>query len=80
MIDALSASRFSGRPPVEQTKQIAREYGCDLAIPNGPGIGNVVCYTRLVEDLALALGRPLRLLSAPIRANAASVIRVRKVA
>ena len=66
MIDALRASRFSVRPPVERTKQIAHQYGCDLAIPNGPGVGNVVCYTRLAEDLALTLGRSLRLLSAPL--------------
>src|SRR5436305_4567388 len=59
-------SRFSVRPPLERTKRIARQYGCDLAIPNGPGIGNVVCYTRLVEDMALTLGRSLRLLSAPL--------------
>jgi hypothetical protein len=54
------------RPPIERTKEIARDYGCDLAIPNGPGIGNVVCYTRLVEEVSLSLGRPLRLLTAPL--------------
>lgn len=59
-------SRFSARPPVYRTKQIAQHYDCDLAIPNGPGIGNVVCYTRLVEEVSLSLGRPLRLLSAPL--------------
>lgn len=66
MSDLLRASRFSASPPVERTKQIASRHGCDLAIPNGPGIGNVVCYTRLVEDLAREMGRPLRVLTGPL--------------
>lgn len=40
-----------------------------MAIPNGPGIGNVLCYTRLVEEVSFQLGRPLRLLTAPLDAR-----------
>ena len=63
---ATRASRFSGRPPIYRTKQIASQFDCDLAIPNGPGIGNVVCYTRLVEEVSRSLGRPIRLLTATL--------------
>ncbi len=60
------ASRFSDRPPLARTKALSAQHACDVAVPNGPGIGNVLCYTRLVEEMALSLGRPLRILTAPL--------------
>ena len=35
-------------------------------MPNGPGVGDILCFTRLVEDYARRVGRPIRLLTAPI--------------
>lgn len=46
---------------------ICRKYDCDIAIPNVTGIGDVIMYTRLVEEVALRYGRPLNLLTGPIR-------------
>lgn len=56
-----SASHFSS------TRSIARKHGCDIAVPNVTGIGDVLMYTRVVEDLALHLGRPLNLLTGKLR-------------
>jgi hypothetical protein len=44
-----------------------QEHGGDIAVPNVTGIGDVLMYTRLVEELAFREGRPLDLLTGPIR-------------
>ena len=49
----------------EAAKRHAARTGTDLAVPNGPGVGDI-CSTRLVEDYARRVGRPIRLLTAPI--------------
>jgi hypothetical protein len=64
-MSAVKNSRFSKDYPLRQSCQIAKCYKCDLAVPNGPGLGNIVCYTRLAEDLGRRLGRPLRVLTRP---------------
>lgn len=45
---------------------ICRQYKGDIAVPNVTGIGDVLMYTRLVEEVALRFGRPLNLLTGPI--------------
>ena len=42
-------------------------HGYDLAVPDRVGIGNVLAFTRLVEEYARAAGRRISLLTAPIR-------------
>jgi Glycosyltransferase family 9 (heptosyltransferase) len=54
---------FLESAPLEQTKLLAAAYECDIAIPNDAGLGNILMYTRIVEDLARSLGRPLRILT-----------------
>lgn len=53
---------------LENSKNLAKKYNCDLSIPNGEetGIGNILMYTRLVEELSLKLGRPIKVLTAPL--------------
>lgn len=46
---------------------ICRFYGADVAIPNVTGIGDIIMYTRLVEELGLRHGRPMNILTGPIR-------------
>ncbi len=58
--------RFLPTTPFQKTWAHAKEYGCDLALPNGVGVGNLVCFTRLVEEYARRAGRPLRVLTAPL--------------
>jgi hypothetical protein len=58
--------RFFPRPPLERTKYYAAQTGCDLAIPNGKGIGNVLVFTPLVEAIARRLGRRIRVLTAQL--------------
>lgn len=58
--------RFLDTPPFYYAKRYAKENGCDLAIPNATGIGNIIAFTRLVEEYALLLGRSLRILTGPI--------------
>lgn len=58
---------FSPTPPLIETRRLARQHGCDIAVPNDAGIGNILMYTRLVEELAMRLGRPLSLLTAPLK-------------
>jgi len=60
---SLYLGRFRRTPPFFHAMAAARRYGCDVAIPNGPGIGDVVCFTRLLEEMAFAKGRPLRVLT-----------------
>jgi len=54
---------FLETPPLQETKRLAETYGCDIAIPNIAGIGNILMYTRVVEDLARRIGRPLNILT-----------------
>lgn len=61
---------FLETPPLQETKRLAAQYGCDIAVPNLGGIGNILMYTRVVDDLARSLGRPLVMLTA--RLNPAS--------
>jgi hypothetical protein len=58
---------FQTRSPFSATRQIARKHGCDIAVPNITGIGDVLMYTRLVEDLAMHLGHPLKLLTGKLQ-------------
>jgi len=53
--------------PLQESKRLAMKHGCELAIPNDAGIGNILMYTRLVEELAMRIGRPLKLLTAPLK-------------
>jgi len=64
----LGSRRFLPTPPFAHSKALARAYGCDLSVPNGDGagIGNVLAFTPLVEALALARGRPVRLLTSAL--------------
>jgi hypothetical protein len=55
---------FLDTPPLIESKRLAAIYGCDIAIPNDAGIGNILMYTRVVDDLARSLGRPLAVLTA----------------
>lgn len=56
--------RFFPGCPFERAKYYASQAGCDLAIPNGKGIGNALVFTPLVEAIALKLGRRIRILTA----------------
>jgi hypothetical protein len=64
--NAVRKDRFLNTPPFYYSKKYLTEIGCDIAVPNGDGIGNILCYTRLVEDYSFKLGRPLKLLTAPM--------------
>jgi len=57
---------FLDLPPLKESKRLAAAYGCDLSIPNDAGIGNILMYTRIVDDLARKFGRPLTILTAPL--------------
>lgn len=59
-------NRFLNTGPFEYAKRYAAEHGCDLAIPNGAALGNVLCMTPLVEAFARRAGRRLRVLTAPL--------------
>lgn len=50
------------------TKQYARIHGADLAVPNcaGSGVGNVLVYTRLIEEVARSKGRPIVIITGPL--------------
>jgi hypothetical protein len=54
---------FLETAPLEETKRLAAAYGCDIGVPNDSGVGNILMYTRVVEDLARKLGRPLKILT-----------------
>lgn len=55
---------FLETTPLRETKRLAEAYECDIGIPNDCGIGNILMYTRIVDDLGKLLGRPLKLLTA----------------
>lgn len=46
---------------------ICHKFRADLAVPNVTGIGDVLMYTRLVEEVAMRHGRPIDLLTGPIQ-------------
>ncbi len=60
---------------LQQTKIIAKKHSADLAIPNceGSGIGNVIVYTRLVEEFSLQVGRPITIFTGPLRPSIGTV-------
>jgi hypothetical protein len=58
---------FLETSPLKRTKELAELHGCDIAIPNHAGIGNILMYTRVVEDMARSLGRPLKVLTSGLR-------------
>jgi hypothetical protein len=62
----MGSSRFSEGKPFKISRQLAKKYDCDLAIPNGSGVGNVLAYTRLVESMAKKKNARLRILTAPL--------------
>lgn len=62
--------RFLLQPPGYYAKKYAARYGCDLSVPSASGIGNLLCYTRLVADYSLTIGRPLKLLTGPFQPGA----------
>ncbi len=59
--------------PLARTQALAREFDCDLAVPSQTGLGNVLVYSRIVDDFARRLGRPLRLLTGPLKTFAGAV-------
>jgi hypothetical protein len=66
--DGVDGARcFLPTPPLLKTKELAKRYGCDIAIPNDAGIGNVLMYTRTVDDLAHSFGRRISVLTAPLK-------------
>jgi hypothetical protein len=68
-VNSKNADRRTGRryfletPPLKETKRLAAIHGCDIGIPNDAGIGNILMYTRVVDDLARSLGHPLMILT-----------------
>lgn len=58
------ASTFLAKNPFQL---ICRKFKSDLAIPNASGVGDILMYTRLVEEVAMRLGRPINLLTGPIQ-------------
>ena len=60
------SKRILKTPPFFYSDKFARENGCDLSALNWEGIGNILVFTRLVEEFSLSIGRPLKLLTAPI--------------
>jgi len=58
---------FLPTPPLLGSRRLALEHWCDLAIPNDAGIGNILMYTRVVEEVAMHAGHPLTLLTAPLK-------------
>jgi len=59
--------RFLDTPPFYYSQHYARLYNCDLAVPNGVGIGNIICFTALVEAYARKLGKCLTILTSPFK-------------
>ncbi len=57
-------SVLSGKNPF---LSICQRFDCDIAIPNATGIGDILMYTRLVEEMAMRYGRPLNVLTGPIQ-------------
>jgi hypothetical protein len=64
----LLKNRSVGTGLLPLSKSYARKYNVDLTIPNcaGSGLGNVLVYTRLIDDYAMSLGRPISIITAPI--------------
>ncbi len=62
-IGQYGARCFLETPPLKHTKELAEVHGCDIGIPNHAGIGNILMYTRVVEDMARSLGKNLKILT-----------------
>ncbi|PLK42182.1 glycosyltransferase family 9 protein [Emticicia sp. TH156] len=60
------SDRFLDTPPFYYSDKFAKENDCDLAALSGDSIGNILVFSRLVEEYALSIGRPIKLLTAPI--------------
>jgi hypothetical protein len=58
---------FLETAPLEETRRLASAHGCDIGIPNDAGIGNILMYTRVVDDFARSLGHPVKILTAQLR-------------
>ena len=61
------SSKKENRPPFYYSNVLAKELSCDLAAPNWFGIGNILVYSRLIEEFSLSIGRPIKLLTAPLK-------------
>lgn len=59
------ARHFLKTEPFYYSQKYALKYECDLAIPSWAALGTMVVYTRLIEAIALRLGRTLKILTAP---------------
>ncbi|PNC06306.1 glycosyltransferase family 9 protein [Akkermansia muciniphila] len=61
---------------LKKTKEIALKHSVDLAIPNceGSGLGNVIVYTRLVEEFSLKMGRPISIFTGPLTPSTGTAI------
>lgn len=71
-IFSFKEGRFSEQESLYLSKMIAKDYNCDLAIPNAPGLGNILMYTRLVAELSRKLNRPIDILTSPINLKVGS--------
>lgn len=67
MVEGGEPSHLPTINPFLSTCLAAKKYHCDITIPNVTGIGDVLMYTRVVEELALNYGRPLNLLTGRMR-------------
>lgn len=65
----LLAEHTEGKQPFYLAKKLADIANCDIAVPNGlgRGIGDVLVYTPVIEEMARRLGRPVKMLTAPIQ-------------
>ena len=66
-LSKLRTNRIFNKQPFFHSKHFALKHGCDLAIPNARAIGNIICFSRLIEEYSLHLGRPIRILTAPLQ-------------
>ena len=57
---------FAHRPK-NPFMSICRRFDCDVAVPNVTGIGDILMYTRMVEEVSMRFGRPINLLTGPIQ-------------
>jgi hypothetical protein len=56
-------TRFLSSESFHWSRRYADRHGCDLTVPNGFGLGDVLVFTRLVDDLGRRKGRGLKLLT-----------------
>ena len=60
------SKRFLESTPFYYSLYYADKYNCDISILNNDGIGNLIVYTRLIEELSMSKGKQLKILTAPI--------------